>query len=84
MSCKSCERVIKKISHIVEGSFNLIINNPEIEELACKRKVICTSCIYRQNLIKVNGIQYYYCTKCTCPVESKIRSKNETCPINKW
>lgn len=87
MSCKACQaasNAVKKINNIVEGNYNLLVKNEEVESIALERKKICVQCPFKVNLIIINKVQYYKCVKCSCPIESKIRATNESCPINKW
>ncbi len=91
MSCSACERAkqaLNKASNIVEGYTNLakslIVSESDIEQLANKRIMICSTCINKNPLVKVGGSQYYMCSKCYCPLDAKVRSTGEQCPIGKW
>ena len=87
MSCIPCQKAaqaIKKAGNIVEGYKNLVITNNVVEELACKRLDICRGCTFTKPLVKVNNVQYYTCSFCSCPIDAKTRSTGEVCPINKW
>lgn len=83
--CKPCEAA-KKAIHIVQGNVARIIKNEETEKLANQRRPICEGCSNKRNLIKINNKQQYYCYLCKCPIESKIRVKDELCPApeRKW
>lgn len=87
MSCIPCQQaknVLKKASNIVEGYTNLIIKDSEVETLAATRKQICLACEFKKPLVKVNNIQYYSCSICSCPVDSATRSTGYSCPKGKW
>jgi hypothetical protein len=54
---------------------------PKEEELAILRAKICDECPSK----KYNGhLDFYYCNECGCPLEKKIYSPKNTCPLNKW
>lgn len=91
MTCLPCEKAklaLTKLGHIVEGYTNLaisgVVKESEIEELAFNRLSICNSCNYKVPLVKVADKQYYLCNQCSCPIDAKIRSNGETCPLKKW
>lgn len=86
MSCTSCKNKnpIKKLKNIIEGNKNLLFKNNEVEKIAEARLIECYKCPFKANLIIINGVQYYRCTICQCPIESKTRATNESCPKNKW
>lgn len=87
MSCIPCQQaknLLHKTSNIIEGYSNLIITSEEVEILAKKRFEICIKCDNKKPLIVINGIQHYVCSKCSCPLDAKLRAKDEVCPIGKW
>jgi hypothetical protein len=87
MSCKPCEearKALKTANNIVQGYSNLIVKDPIIEALANDRMKICMSCENRKDLVTINSVQHYYCAKCNCPLDAKVRAQNEVCPIGKW
>lgn len=85
MSCTSCQgNKLKKVTNIIQGNYNLITNNEEANKIAAPRIKICEGCEFKRKLIKVNQVQRYYCTICTCPVDSKARAIEESCPKGKW
>ena len=87
MSCKPCEEARKAlgtVSNIVQGYTNLIVTDPVIEELSVTRMAICLSCEYRKDLVAINGVQHYYCSKCNCPLDAATRAPDKVCPIGKW
>lgn len=89
MSCAPCEaakNALNKSNNILQGYSNLIFKDNEVEKVAKARYDICLNCSpeIRKPLIVVNGIQRYICTKCTCPLDAKVRAPNEVCPIGNW
>lgn len=71
-SCKN------KLLKIYAGWKNLLFPNPEIEELAKKRIVICID-------NKCNNLnEYDICEKCGCYIPAKVRSPKEKCPEKLW
>jgi len=63
------------------------------EKIAEERATICGSCPFavEGNLIKIlmkdethKQIQGYKCSKCGCPLSTKVRSITSQCPENKW
>lgn len=80
---------------IMEGWLNYfhISSDPIDENIAKSRAETCSSCpfIKEGNMIKLvipdkdlKEIQGYKCSKCGCPLSSKVRSKLSQCPENKW
>ena len=61
------------------------------EDLAKQRALHCLECVELKkggllSMVKddLKEIEGYYCNICKCPLCAKLRSINETCPINKW
>jgi len=78
------------ISNIIEG-WNLYIKG-KTPEFAIKRKEICKKCPFakmgtyekwmpEKELKEIKGLM---CSKCECPLSTKLRSENEKCPLNNW
>lgn len=87
MSCGPCEQAknfVNKTSNIIEGWSNLIVTDPEIELIAEARYEVCLSCLDKRELIVINNIQRYLCLICKCPIDAKIRSRDEACPKGDW
>ena len=87
---------MNKISNILNGWENFIEKSEVTEVIAKKRASKCNNCSFKKysktikafvkdDLIEVEG---YVCLKCPslikCPLSAKIRSVNETCPLNLW
>lgn len=60
---------------IYTGWKNLIIQDVEIEIMAAERTKICDECKYNK---------FNFCKLCKCFIPSKIRSKQEYCPLRLW
>jgi hypothetical protein len=81
-----------KIKDILSGWKNYIIDDPAIEAMAKQRAKICSTCPQAKEgkftaVLKdyrIHEIEGLYCGKCLCPLSAKVRSENETCPLNKW
>lgn len=79
-----------QIYNIVEGWKRYFEGDATDEEL--KRAEICKDCKHAtvgtyEKLMKdfeLKEIEGLKCGKCECPLSTKIRSKNESCPIGKW
>lgn len=71
----------KEIFDAWKISFN---PNKEQEELAEKRLAICTSCEFRQEILK--GVKWSaYCGACGCPLSKKVFSRMyNACQKKKW
>ena len=67
------------LSEIYSGWKNLAFLNPEVEELAKKRIVICVS-----NQCKYFASEHKICEKCGCYTPAKVRSPESKCPENLW
>lgn len=86
MKCLPCEQTanaLKKTIVIGEAWVNVVVPNPEVEELALKRTLICSSCKSAISFMKINGNDVYKCKECSCPIVALTRSR-EKCKLNKW
>jgi ribosomal protein L37E len=89
---------LEKLKSITSGWKNFIFRTPEIEELANVRAQICSRCDFSdpeypfkvfiperlKNKEPLPIIKGMGCTKCGCPLSSKLRSVKEKCPEGKW
>lgn len=86
---------LSKLSEIVTGWRNYIIENPVTEREAKRRSKICSCCEHAEKsgilvlIVKDNikEIQGYKCDICDCPLSAKIRSNESKCEFpnnNKW
>lgn len=81
----------EKLQSILEGWKNYFFVNQEVEIMAKFRAVECAKCPFSESkwyaeLIndEMTDIEGMVCTKCDCPLSTKLRSKEETCPESKW
>jgi len=82
------------VNEIVSGWKNVIFPSKEIEELARVRARICSDCPFADLHFKfkkfspkekaLKDIKGLGCTKCGCPLSSKVRSVMSSCPEKKW
>lgn len=74
--------MIRKITSVFTGFYNYFFKQIPIEIMARERKEICNQCE-----VSLFG-KSDFCLKakggCGCFIEAKIRSKEESCPLNKW
>jgi hypothetical protein len=58
----------------------IISINPSEDDIkkSNDRISICNSCEHRKDFL------IYYCDICSCPLQKKIYSKENTCPLGKW
>jgi len=81
-----------KIQRILQGWGNYLFPDAAAEAAAKSRARICASCpaavygTYEQlmpdySLKEVEGMK---CWVCGCPLSTKLRSLEETCPQKKW
>lgn len=68
----------KNLKNIIEGYKNLLSKDSEIKKLAEVRSDICNGCDQNSRSIVP------YCKSCGCVIASKVRSRESTCPLNKW
>lgn len=79
-----------KLKNIAKGWAKYLTGITNDEEK--RRAAICRGCpsavlgTYEKampdfSLIEIQGLK---CGECDCPLSTKIRSKNEKCPLNKW
>lgn len=54
---------------------------PKEEEMAVHRSKICDECPSKRHNILLN---FVYCNECGCPLEKKIYSPTNSCPLNNW
>lgn len=82
-------REMNKLQRIINGWSNYISNeNGEAES----RAEVCSKCehaIYGSYSklmpdYSLTNIQGMKCNKCGCPLSTKLRAKEEECPLNKW
>lgn len=79
-----------QIYNIIEGWTNYFKGKTSKEEL--RRSEHCVVCPYAvigtyEQLMpdfELKEIQGLKCDSCGCPLSTKLRSKNENCPIGKW
>ena len=85
-------KLAEKISSIIEGFKYTRINDPVREDMARYRASICATCdeikegrVFGFNKDdKIKEIKGMRCGICGCGLSEKLRSKKESCPINKW
>ena len=80
-----------KVSKILDGWQNFMVKSEVTEDLARQRALHCLKCdelkkggilsMLKDSFVEIQG---YKCGICQCPLSAKLRSINETCPINKW
>ena len=77
---------ITKVKVILQGWWHTIFKNEKIEELAAKRMQICMKCVLIDKTGKycaVPGTQPC-CGDCGCALSAATRSRDYSCPQNKW
>jgi hypothetical protein len=84
---------IQKLRAITGGWKNYLFKNKEAEEEASRRAEICAECpsasfvdgmdeiVSDPDNPKIEGVK---CLKCGCPLSSKIRAMEDSCPLGKW
>lgn len=81
------------LKEIFNGYKNYFIKNEVVETLALERAKICSECTHKKKGlhaavlpdVTLGEVRGYYCTACNgCPLSVKVRSKNHSCPLNKW
>jgi hypothetical protein len=85
---------MSSISDILNGWKNYLFEDDEVVlEEAKRRASICDQCEYKKKglhggIMKdytIKEIEGYYCDACAkCPLSTKVRSENHSCPKNKW
>lgn len=83
--------MLNKLNNIVRGWLGYVWETPEIKSMAEKRAVSCADC---DNAVwglvpqfmddEVKQIKGLKCSSCDCPLSTKLRSKEEVCPLQKW
>lgn len=75
--------MIKKFKEIAQAWIIAANPTPEQKFTAAYRASICNGCEYRKK--NETLIDFYYCSKCGCPLEKKIFAPDKSsCPENKW
>lgn len=69
---------LKKPFIIIKGNFYRIINSNKFLYLS-RYYGHCSKCIYNTDT-RIGEV----CDICGCPLQSKLRLKEEKCEINKW
>jgi len=67
-----------ELLHILKGNFNRLFSKEQ--RLYDSRYRICSSCSNREYISPIGEI----CGICGCPLQSKLRVKDEICNLNKW
>jgi hypothetical protein len=75
MQTVSERRSSNQLRTILDGWRNVVLKDPEIEQLAQARGEICMQCPHRKLIV---------CGKCGCPLKAKLRAPDSTCPDNRW
>jgi Family of unknown function (DUF6171) len=65
------------LKDIVEGWKNLILNDPETQEVGKERITVCLRCDQFSKLNKT-------CRVCGCFMPAKVRMKEKKCPLGNW
>jgi hypothetical protein len=83
--------VLKKLQNIVDGWKGYLFHDAEAKKLAESRAVKCSQCEFCVYGIvpkfmddEVKKIKGMVCDKCNCPLSTKLRAKEEVCPIGLW
>jgi len=82
-----------KLHNILNGWTNLAFPDPKVEALATKRASICAQCpaatfsgtayaVVVDN--KTSMIRGMSCSDCGCPLSTKVRAVDDSCPRQKW
>lgn len=72
---------------IMQGSFNSVFVNQEIEKVAETRTTICDTCPWQSENKKRDNPDFktirpdVHCTHCGCNLHMKTRSMSQTCPL---
>ena len=69
---------MSQLTEIYEGWKNYVFQDPQVEEIAKKRIVICVT--NECGKFKANKS----CAMCGCYMPAKTRSKASKCPLKKW
>lgn len=82
---------VRTYRNIVEGWKNYAFKSESVEALARARAKTCSLCpsaikgtyaeLMDDDIIDVKGM---LCDVCKCPLSTKLRSTEETCPEKKW
>jgi hypothetical protein len=67
----------EQFNQIVEGWKNLIVKNPEVEEIAKERLKTCLDCFHLKKTTQT-------CRFCHCFMPAAVRVKDKRCPMGKW
>jgi Zn ribbon nucleic-acid-binding protein len=83
--------MLNKLNNIVRGWAGYVWETPEVKALAEKRAVACADCpnaewgliaqLLEDDVTTIKGLK---CSMCDCPLSTKLRSKEEVCPLAKW
>lgn len=67
-------------------------SDPTTLKVAKERAAICADCPFAKHGLhaavlpdySISEIQGLYCSVCTCPLSTAVRSESKKCPKNKW
>lgn len=77
------------IKGILEGAWNSVFVNKEIEKIAQQRNEVCKGCIMNSDHQKKHN-KYktirpdFHCVSCGCDLHMKTRALSQSCPLGKW
>ena len=82
----------KNLINILNGWKNFMNKSEVIEMVAVSRGTHCIECKHAKHSKTIKAfvkdefkeIEGFVCGLCDCPLSAKLRSENETCPLNKW
>ena len=78
---------------IASGWYNFITADFHTKQMMSHRLNICDKCpnkieldpVSRKIITTINSeASVFKCTKCSCPLSSKVAAPNAKCPIGKW
>jgi hypothetical protein len=85
---------MSKLASIIEGWSNHLTGDTNSSRVAYNRSVHCAVCVHAvksgeviARLVggdQIKEIQGYKCNLCNCPLSTKLRSLQASCPAQKW
>lgn len=80
--------LLDTLKGITEGTFNSLVLNEQVEEIANERFSICRNCPFNSEVAKKNGQKIIrpdeHCMNCGCNLHLKTRAMSQHCPLDKW
>lgn len=82
---------MSKLKNIIDGWKNYVFEDKDAKKLAESRAIKCAQCSMSVHGMvaeflddEVKQIKGMKCDVCDCPLSTKLRAREEVCPLGEW